>query len=222
MGKGLEKGKPRVFGTWVPNNDVQHCVKISERELKQKYKVNPRTSRYDYPLDIQRWPDEAARAVVQFHAEGVTTIILASDPISPIFLTQSARGQEYYPEWVTNGAGLTDVDQFARLWDQEEIQWSLFGMSQLGDVGRILSPQGEGTMTYKRQPEPAFRRVSGRVRLLPCTVQLLPGRRPILTPQNLASAIWRLPRERAALRRRLRVVPRRAERHTRWTRPYRA
>ena len=37
------------------------------------------------------------------------------------------RGQNYYPEWITNGAGLTDVEQFARLWDQEEIQWSLWG-----------------------------------------------------------------------------------------------
>lgn len=195
--KRLEKDKPRVFGTWVPNNDqYQHCVRISERELRTKYGVDPsKGSRYNYPLDIQRWPDEAARAIVQFHADGVTTIILASDPLSPIFLTQSARGQEYFPEWVTNGAGLTDVDQFPRLWDQEEIQWSLFGMSQLGDVQRILSPQGEGSTTYKKAtgtdiPPGAQVEYAASMGLF----SILQAAGPILTPENLAAAIWRLPK----------------------------
>jgi hypothetical protein len=194
--KRLEKNKPRVFGTWVPNNDqYQHCVKISEDELRTKYGVDPdESSRYNYPLDIQRWPDEAARAVVQFNADGVTTIVLASDPISPIFLTQSARGQEYFPEWITNGAGLTDVDQFARLWDQEEIQWSLFGMSQLGDVARILSPEGEGTKTYKQAtgtdiPPGAQVEYAASLGLF----NVLQATGPILTPQNMGAAIWRLP-----------------------------
>lgn len=194
--KRLQKDRPRVFGTWVPDNDqYQHCVKISERELKSKYNVDPEDgSRYDYPLDIQRWPDEAARAAVQFNADGVTTVILASDPISPIFLTQSARGQEFFPEWITNGAGLTDVEQFPRLWDQEEIQWSLFGMSQLGDVSRILSPQGEGSRTYKTAtgtdiPPGAQVEYAASLGLF----SILQAAGPILTPHNLAAAIWRLP-----------------------------
>ena len=194
--KQLQKDKPRVFGIWVPNNDqYQSCVNIAERELRTKYGVNPDDgSRYNYPLDIQRWPDEAARAIVQFNAAGVTTIILASDPLSPIFLTQSARGQEYFPEWVTNGAGLTDVDQFPRLWDQEEIQWSLFGMSQLGDVQKILSPQGEGSTTYKKAtgtdiPPGAQVEYAASMGLF----SILQAVGPILTPENLAAAIWRLP-----------------------------
>ncbi len=194
--KQREKNRPRVFGTWVPNNDqYQRCVKISEDDMRNKYGVNPEDgSRYNYPLDIQRWPDEAARAIVQFHADGVTTIILASDPLSPIFLTQSARGQEYFPEWVTNGAGLTDVDQFARLWDQEEVQWSLFGMSQLGDVARILSPEGEGTKTYKKAtgtdiPPGAQVEYTASQRLF----THLQASGPILTPENVAAATWRLP-----------------------------
>lgn len=194
--KQLEKGKPRVFGTWVPDNDqYQHCVKISENDLKTKYGLDPsKSSRYNYPLDIQRWPDEAARAITQFHADGVTTVILACDFISPIFLTQSARGQEYFPEWWTNGAGLTDVDQFARLWDQEEIQWSLFGMSQLGDVNLILSPKGEGSRTYKKAtgtdiPPGAQVEYAEALGLF----SVLQATGPILTPQNIAAAIWRLP-----------------------------
>ena len=138
------------MGIYVPTNDqYQFCVKMASKELKDNYDAEFEST-YNYQLDITRFADEAARAIVQFAADRVTTIFLACDPLSPIFLTQSARGQEYFPEWVINSAGLTDVEQFARLWDQEEIQWSLCGMSQLGDVGRILGPEGEGTITYKK------------------------------------------------------------------------
>jgi hypothetical protein len=192
--KNLQKNLPRVFGTYVPNNDqYQHCVRIAEKELKEKYDTPP-GSRYNYTLDISRFPDEAAKAVVQFNADGVTTVILACDPISPIFLTQSARGQEYWPEWITNGAGLTDVDQFARLWDQEEIQWSLFGMSQLGDLGRIQGPKGEGVVAYKRAtgtdiPPGAQVEYYAAMGLF----SILQSTGPILTPFTLAETYWRAP-----------------------------
>ena len=192
--KGLQKNKTRVFGLYVPDNDqYQHCVNIAERVGRERY--NSRiASRYNYILDVSRFPDEAAKAIVQFNADGVTSIVLACDPISVIFLTQSARGQEYYPEWITNGAGLTDVDQFARLWDQQEIQWSLFGLSQLGDNAKILGPKGEGTVTYKRATgtdippgtQTEYYAMMGIFSILQATG-------PILTPQNMAATYWRLP-----------------------------
>lgn len=194
--KQLEKNRPRVFGTYVPNNDqYQLCVNIAEKELEQKYKVKAADqSRYNYVLDVSRFADQAANAIVQFRADGVTTIILATEPYSTVFLTQSARGQEYYPEWITNSAGLTDVDQFARLWDQEEIQWSLFGMSQLGELSRILGPKGEGTTTYKKAfgtdippgTQTAYYEQMG-------IFSVVQAMGPIVTPQNLAATYWRLP-----------------------------
>jgi hypothetical protein len=192
--KGLQANKPRALGIYVPNNDqYQHCVNIAERIGREKYgdKV---TSRYNYVLDISRFPDEAAKGIVQFNADGVTTVLLACDPLSPIFLTQSARGQNYFPEWITNSAGLTDVEQFARLWDQEEIQWSLFGMSQLGDTGLILSEKGEATRTYRVAtgtaiPAGAQTEYFALLRLF----AMLQAAGPILTPQNVAAAMWQLP-----------------------------
>ncbi len=192
--KGLLQNKPRKFGTYIPNNDeYQHCAKLYEATVKRNYNFDP-GSRYNYILDISRFPDEAAKAIVQFNADGVTSILLECDPISPIFLTQSAKGQNYFPEWITNGAGLTDVDQFARLWDQEEIQWSLFGMSQLGENSRILGPKGEGTFTYKKAtgteiPPGAQTQYYSAVGLF----SILQATGPILTPQTLAATYWRLP-----------------------------
>jgi hypothetical protein len=189
----LDKSK-RVMGIYVPTNDqYQYCVKMASKELKDNYNGEFKST-YNYQLDITRFADEAARAIVQFAADRVTTIFLACDPLSPIFLTQQARGQEYFPEWVINSAGLTDVEQFARLWDQEEIQWSLWGMSQLGDISRILGPKGEGTITYKKAfgtdippgTQSVYYGVLGIFGILQATG-------PNLTQQNLAAAYWRLP-----------------------------
>jgi hypothetical protein len=189
----LDKSK-RVIGLIVPENDqYSHCVDIAEREGKEKYNAEI-ASRYNYQLDIQRFPDEAAKAIVQFSADRVTTVFLATDPLIPIFLTQNARSQEYFPEWIINSAGLTDVEQFARLWDQEEIQWSLFGMSQLGPPERILGPKGEGTIAYKKAfgtdippgTQTEYYATMGLFSILQATG-------PVLTPENMAATYPRLP-----------------------------
>ncbi len=189
----LNKSK-RVMGIYVPTNDqYQFCVKMAAKELKDKYNAEFKST-YNYQLDITRFADEAARAIVQFAADRVTSIFLACDPLSPIFLTQSARGQEYYPEWIINSAGLTDVEQFARLWDQQEIQWSLFGMSQLGEITRILGPTGEGTTTYKRAfgtdiPPGTQTQYYSAMGIF----SVLQAVGPNLTQQNLAATYPRLP-----------------------------
>jgi hypothetical protein len=189
----LNKSK-RVMGIYVPTNDqYQFCVKMASKELKDNYGAEFKST-YNYQLDITRFADEAARAIVQFAADRVTSIFLACDPLSPIFLTQSARGQEYYPEWIINSAGLTDVEQFARLWDQEEIQWALFGMSQLGDVGRILGPQGEGTIAYKKAFGTDIPPGTQTVYYAALGIfSVLQAAGPNLTQLGLASSYWRLP-----------------------------
>lgn len=194
--RGVLKNLPRKIGIYVPDNDkYATCVKVAQSELEKKYNYKGCDQcEYHYALDIQRFPDEAARAIVQFNAAGVTTVYLACDPLSPIFLTQSAAGQNYYPEWITNGAGLTDVDQFARLWDQSEIQWALWGQSQLGDNAKILGKNGEGTITYKKatgRDIPAGAQVEYYEQL--GIFSILQAMGPAITPEHMAQTFWRLP-----------------------------
>jgi hypothetical protein len=194
--RGAYKGLPRKLGIYVPDNDkYATCVANANKVLKSKYNYEGCDQcEYHYALDVQRFPDEAARAIVQFNAAGVTTVYLACDPLSPIFLTQSAAGQNYYPEWITNGAGLTDVDQFARLWDQSEIQWALWGQSQLGDNAKILGPKGEGTISYKKGtgrdiPPGAQTLYYEQLRVF----SILQAMGPTITPEHMADTFWRLP-----------------------------
>ncbi len=202
--KQLEAQKPeRIFGLIVPTNvEYQSCVDIADKELQNKYNLHqgPKTnaapkgesfkSRYNYQLDVSRLADQASVAIAQFHSDGVTTIFLACDPLIPIFLTQQATSQAFNPEWVTNGAGLTDVEQFARLWDQPQIQHSLFGQSQV-DTPKVLGLKGEGPTTYKKatgRDIPPGTQTQYYAEL--SIFGLLQVTGPVLTYENVARGIW--------------------------------
>jgi hypothetical protein len=148
----LYQQQTRKFGTYVPDNDeYQHCVSIFQSELKTKYHQDP-GPKYDYILDVSRFADEAAKAVVQFKAAGVTSLVLACDPISTIFLTSAAESQQWGPEWVLIGVAATDTDNFGRLYTQSRVDGHMFGISQLGDITTIVGPKSEAGQSYRAIP----------------------------------------------------------------------
>jgi hypothetical protein len=148
----LYQQQTRVFGTYVPDNDeYQHCVSLYRGELQNEYGVDP-GPKYDYILDVSRFADEAAKAVVQFKAQGVTSLILACDPISVTFLTSAAEAQQWGPEWVLIGVAVQDTDNFGRLYSQSRVDGHMFGISQLGDIGTLIGPESEATQSYNAIP----------------------------------------------------------------------
>jgi len=138
-------GRQRRFGTYVPNNaGYESCAnQIAQVEESQYHVAKSREDQYDYALDVSTFPQDAQKAIVQFAANDDTTVVLACDPISPIFLTQDAVQQNYYPEWALIGVALTDTDNWAQLWDQQAITGHLFGLSQASSTASILDPHGE-------------------------------------------------------------------------------
>jgi hypothetical protein len=148
-GDALMRQRERVFGVYVPDNDgYQHCVQISEDVGQREYGTEI-ASRYNYQLDLSRFPDQAAQAAVQFKAAGVSTVILACDPYSVVFLTQAAARQEWRPEWFLIGVAGTDTDNFADLYDPGEVDGHLFGMSQLGSTDKLLGQDSEPGRMYR-------------------------------------------------------------------------
>ena len=145
----LYQNQNRVFGTYVPNNDgYQRCVNISESDFKDIYggKI---TWRYNYVLDVSQFATEAARAVPQFKAAGVTTFLQACDTYPTLFLTQQAKAQSWGPEWLIIGVAGQDTENFARQWDQDTVAGHLFGMSQLGNNAKLFSKDGEAYKAFK-------------------------------------------------------------------------
>jgi hypothetical protein len=194
-GDPLLQNQERKFATYVPNNDeYQHCVDITEAEAKRMGHGDSNVSRYNYTLDVSRFPDEAARGIVQFKADGATTIVLACDPISAIFLTQAASSQQYFPEWLLLGVALTDVDNLAQLYDQQQVDGHLFGMSQLGATSKLIGPDSEAGRLYQLiSGETIPDGTSGGYTGLLQIWNLLQAAGPNLTPDSIAAGAPTIP-----------------------------
>jgi hypothetical protein len=196
-GDPLLRTKQRVFGTYIPNNPpYQRCAQITHNDLQNKYHIDTksRSYQYNYVLDVSRFADQANQAIVQFHSEGVTTVVIACDPISPVFLTQSAESQNYHPEWYIVGTAANDFDTVPRLWVSDEITGHLFGMGQLGTAQKIFGPHSEPGITYKKitgKTIPAG--TTGFYWELMEMFNFLQATGPNLTPANMAAAVVHLP-----------------------------
>jgi hypothetical protein len=193
-GDAATKALTRKFGTYVPDNDgFQQCVQITRNEIKNKYGGDP-GPRYDYQLDISRFPDQAAQAAVQFSAAGVTTVILACDYISATVLTAAAERQGWRPEWMTIGTGATDVDNSARLYEQAQVNGHLFGPSQLGATTKLIGPESEPGKVYKQATGKTIPEgTTGDYFNLVHMFNLLQAAGPVLTPENVAKGAMTLP-----------------------------
>ena len=85
-----------------------------------------------FPIADPNGPADAQTLMTKFKQEGISDVILVSDPLDPIYLTSGATKQAYFPEWIDTGSALTDQTHFGRLYDQT--QWRhAFGLSLLGD-----------------------------------------------------------------------------------------
>ncbi|HXA42732.1 MAG TPA: hypothetical protein VNV65_07460 [Candidatus Solibacter sp.] len=189
-------GQPRKFGVWIPANaGYQECqTRVQNIDAQQYGMATSRWDMYKYPLDISQWPSEAQKAAIQFSSDHDTTVVLSSDPLSPIFLTQDAYSLNYHPEWMLTGVALTDQDNLAQLWDQQELKGHLFGMSQLGSSKVAQDPNGEAAVTLRAANVPVNPgTILNYYELMPIFDQLQAAG-PILTPANIAAGTKRLPR----------------------------
>jgi hypothetical protein len=187
-------GRTRKFGVYTPVGDGKDdtCAEIQQAEMAKYGGAD--LSVYRYVLDVSRFPDEAARGVIQFKRDGITTLVMACDPISMIFLTQSATTQNWRPEWFLIGIILTDVDNAARLYDQSQVDGHLFGMSQLGPTPKILGPTSEPGKLYQaitKSTIPAG--TSGQYFETTHIYNLLQAAGPNLTPDAIGVGAYTLP-----------------------------
>lgn len=87
---------------------------------------------YPYQSDIDTAEEQSTTIVGELKASGVTTVVFFGDPIAPVFLSDTAATQDYYPELVMTGIGLVDYDVLAQLYSQGVWRYA-FGLSTLAD-----------------------------------------------------------------------------------------
>jgi hypothetical protein len=191
-GEATFRATPRKFGIYVPDNDeYQHCVNISVRESAKYGTAKP--EQYNYQLDLSRFPDQAAQAAIRFKAAGVSTVVLACDPYSVIFLTQAAAKQAWFPEWYIIGVAAQDTDNLGRLYDQTEVDGHLFGMSQLGATSKLIGPESEpGRLYQKLTGKPIPEGTSGSYFNYVQLFNMLQAAGPLLTAESIAAGAQKI------------------------------
>ena len=193
-GSAAVAASTRSFATYVPDNDeYQRCTRITEQTLQAEYGVDA-GPRYNYQLDISRFQQQALEAVIQFKAAEVTTLVLAADPFSTMFLTQAADEQDWHPEWLLIGVAGTDTDQFGRAYSAEQVEGHMFGLSQLSDTGAIFGASGEpGALLRKLDGTDIPNGTTGDLYSLVHIYNFLQAAGPDLTAGNIAMGVQTLP-----------------------------
>jgi len=95
----------------------------------------------EYGGDMSSVVLQSTNLIVQLRDAGVTTVTCLCDVVSPIFFTDAATAQAWFPEWLHNGLSAIDSRTAGRLYDQE--QWAnSFGPSALSLPGPIAQSAG--------------------------------------------------------------------------------
>ena len=188
---------PRVFGLMTVDGGFRPCSDLLQAELEKRYGVRI-ASRYNYGAgagnDPSVLPRQAAQAVVQFKAAGVTTLVMFGDAFTFANITSHARSQRWGPEWVIHGVGNMDNEGFARLFDQDRVNGHLFGTSFIGSPTRYQGPTSEPARLYKQLTGKSLPQgTDGDYYTLVHTFNLLQNAGPTLTPETIATGVGSLP-----------------------------
>ncbi|HVS67543.1 MAG TPA: ABC transporter substrate-binding protein [Mycobacteriales bacterium] len=145
--------KTRKFATIAPDNPwYQECVQNGANIYKRAGRPVPMN--VPYQLNLATLANQAASIISKLKANNITTVVCGCDPILPVYLTQRADEQNYFPEWAVVGVALTDEDIVGQLFDQAE--WAhAFGVTYQGPT--LPFPASLGYAAYKtvRNDEPA-------------------------------------------------------------------
>ena len=182
---GSEANKPRKFGlievtipTWLQAGE------LTKQYLKEQCGVDPYTLKYDF--DLGKFSQYGSSMMAQMQSQGVTTILCPCDPLGPIFMTQSATQDAYFPEWLFHNQGIVDQN-----YDAAQLAHSFSNGPALPKATEAL---GTYQLAYAGQAPPSrayFTWIYGILLQFYSAVQMAG---PNLTPATFSQAMASLPR----------------------------
>jgi hypothetical protein len=187
------KGKPRKIAVVAPDNPVyQQCVRAGVKRIQDA--GIPIADVRSYPLDINSITNTTPQNLVSaLSGEGITTVVLATDPVLPFFMTSKAQLQEWQPEWILTGVGLTDADYVGQLMQQDS--WTrAFGVSFLAAQQPVRA--SDAYFAYKEMdPNGSIAELSGQLvyyalEMAAIAIQMAG---PNLTPESIKFGLARYP-----------------------------
>lgn len=142
--------KKRVFGLVHTNLDQDRRLANEYKSyLKQFCGADIVTKEVEYDgSDFGKAQQDNANLVVQLKLSGVTTVLMLTDPVQPLFQLQAATRQEYFPEWVWTSFGYADSSTVMRLYGDTGQQNNFIGTSNLGIPGGFGFGSGDPFAMY--------------------------------------------------------------------------
>ena len=152
-GQGMA-GQPRLFGVVAPENSwYQECVAVGRKIVNNAGNAVAVDEKYKLSLGLMS--NQATNIVAKLKSSKVTSVVCGCDPVLLVFLTQKAREQDYWPEWIVTGVAFGDQDLVGQLFDQK--QWAhAFGVSYAGQPQPVRASLGYNAYKTVRKDEPAF------------------------------------------------------------------
>jgi hypothetical protein len=95
----------RVFGLVHPDNPEYKEIGAFIKNNLKKCGVDLTNKEISYTINVATMPNQATGVIAALNSQNVSTVLCYCDPVFPIFLTQSAKGQQYFPEWWSPGWG---------------------------------------------------------------------------------------------------------------------
>jgi hypothetical protein len=149
-----------------------------------------------YNYDTSRIQEYSTSVISQLRNAHVTTVIMWVDPLYPIFITQQATNQGYFPEWFITGSGLSDTTAAGRLYDQQQWQHA-FGISPLSVLWQDVKLSGGYRASHHGDPSLANGQEGALINVYAAYVgNLFLGIHmagPILTPDGFAKGMFSFP-----------------------------
>ncbi len=150
-----------------------------------------------YIYEGGRNAQDVTNVVAKMRAAKVTTVLMIVDPLYPIFITQEATRQGWFPEWFITGSGLSDTTAAGRLYDG--VQWRhAFGISPLWVTWKTAARSGGHRAFHHGAPQRNINDGGVLIDIYATFVgTMFTGIHmagPNLTPDNFAAGMFRYPK----------------------------
>ncbi|HVT78924.1 MAG TPA: hypothetical protein VHD87_17920 [Acidimicrobiales bacterium] len=129
---GQYKGQKRKLGLVYPESPAYSpCADHAREIFKAAGRAFPEARTYRLSLD--GIPPDSRDIAAAFANDGITTVLLFTDPLTPYFMTATAEQSNWHPEWIEMGVAFLDTDFAGQLYEPD--QWkNSFGVSLNGET----------------------------------------------------------------------------------------
>ena len=188
---GSLQGQTRKFALIAPENpNYQICANEAVALAKAAgFSINDDLS---YDVNASTLATQDDQFVAKMADDGDTTVLLLTDALSPVLLSDRANEQGYSPEWVEMGVASDDTDASGQSYQQSE--WSrAFGTSFLGPTVPLQQSLGYDAYTSVESDQPAIGQASNAFQALQAMAIGIQMAGPDLTAQTFARGMFAYP-----------------------------